>query len=421
MDLNGWDSAYAVNLSYVNAILSKPANIVSQFNQKQDAINIAGCFSGWEIVAGGSGQLLHLELKIASGTLTGLGNAADLAKVSAKFEVNLSFLPTDLPNKTKLVLNLKSVGKEDEPSKPGVIKPLNGSVIDPNGELSFAQKSILLPMLAQFLVDNDDNITFAFANVNAVSPDKSSSWLAPTACAYNYYTTGNGQLFLVVFAVTNNKSPSGLKLEVDSNLVSGTGNAYYGISQAMFLEHVVLPSMTKVYPGNKQDAFSFDAKNNAIVNKKHISLPGKKSGAITYYPVITSLKITLSASKIKTVASGSCDLKMGMSMTFSVTSNCSSSFDGSSGKLTIKKDAHPSTSHDAHIPWYDYLMGPIPDLIMAIVVPIVADGIASGLDASINTSFCEIGPLLLDWPGMTHFEIAGGELNAGFQMFGNVS
>ena len=420
MNLYGWDTGYATTINRLNKVLADPKGVLSSFSFAEQGWTIQGQFGQWSIIEGGAGQLLHLQTVIQSGTISGEGTAnAELSGISVQFEINLQFLPSELPNHKKLAFNFKRVGKTGTPSGPGVVTPLR--VIDPNKKLSFTQTAVLGAGIARCLVDKSPSISFAFAQLNLVPPNTDDSWLTPVECGYTYYETGGGASYLVILSATNKRDTSNLPRQVDSNLISGSGDVFFGISESQFLQHVILPVLPKVYSGTDTSYFKFEAEDNTIKNSKPIKLAGIKKGAITYHPKITQLTINVLGSTVESDASGSCDMKMGISMTFNIAGTSASSFNPATAQISLAKDPHPRKSHKAHIPWYLWFMGPIPDIILAIVVPIVADGIAEGLDSAIKKmSFVKAGPQNVQWPGMKKFTITGGGLNGGFQLSGNL-
>ncbi len=420
MDLYGWDTGYATTIDVVNSALADPKGVLSSFSLTVQDMTIEGQFGSWSIIDSGAGHYLHLQTDLASGTISGGGIAeTDLAGISVQFEINLLFLPGSLPNQKKLAFNFKSVGEKGTSSAPGVVTPLQ--VLDPDSMLNFTQTAVLGAGIALCLVDKAASISFAFAEINLVPPDTANSWLTPVECSYTYYQTGANAGYLIIFSTISQRDISKLSRAVDPKLISGGGNGFFAISELLFLNHVIRPIMPAVYSGTDATYYTFDSAARTIKNIKTIKLPGTKSGAITYYPEITSLAITVSGSSVVSVVSGSCDMHIGMSMTFSVTSSSAASFNVKTSQLTLSRDPNPRATHKAHIPWYDYLMGPVPDIIMAIVVPIVADGIANGLNAAVkNLSFARAGPQGVQWPGMKEFLITGGELDGGFRLSGKV-
>jgi len=419
MDLYGWDTGYATTIAEVNKALADPQTVLRSFAVTEQGMTVQGSFGAWSIVAGGAGELLHLQTAIASGAITGGGAPnAELAGLAVLLEINLQFLPSKLPSRQDLGFSFQRVGKPGQPCAPGVVTPLR--VLDPDKKLSFLQEALLGAAVAQCLVDKASAISFAFASIG-VAPS-ADSWLTPVTCGYAYFQTGAGDGYLVVLGATDARDTSRLSRQIDPELVTGAGSGFFAISEALFLQYVIQPVLPSVYPGTDATCFRYDAAHKRIDATKPIGVGGVKSGAITYNPKITALSITVSGGNVVASASGNCDLGIGMSMTFSVTSTSASSFDVAKAELSLAKDPNPKESHDSHIPWYDYLMGAIPDIIMAIVVPVVADGIASGLSSAVKgMSFAKAGPQSVHWAGMKSFVISGGQLNSAFRLWGQLN
>ncbi len=420
MNLYGWDTGYATTIAEVNQALANPAARPAAFNVAAQGMGVQGQFGAWSIVPGGAGELLHLQTLIASGSISGAGApTADLTGLAVVLEINLELLPSNLPTQKDLKFNFKTVGKVGSPSGPGVVTPI--LVLDPNKKLTFEQEAIFGAAIAQSLCDQSGAVSFAFANINLAPPSAAATWLTPVSCAYSYYQTDGGAGYLVILSATDARDTSGLSRKIDPDLVVGNGNGFFAISQALFLRNVIQPILPKLYSGTDASFYRFDTASCSLFATKAIGLPGTQSGAITYYPEITGLQIGVSGSNVTAAASGDCDLKMGMSMTFSVRSKSASAVDPVTGELSLAKDPNPSESHDSHIPWYDYLMGAIPDIIMAIVVPVIADGIASGLSSQIKgMQFADAGAQNVHWAGMKQFTIGGGQLNSDFRLWGTL-
>ena len=421
MKLDGWDTGYATTISQVNLLLGDPSAVPTVFGLVVQGMTVQGVFGPWSIVTEGGGELLHLQTMIASGTMSGGGApaAADLTGIAVVLEINLLLLPPSLAGERELRFNFKTVGTADTPSAPGVVKPLK--VLDPAKKLNFEQGAVLGAAVAQCLVEQASAITFHFARINIVPPDAGASWLTPVSSVYSYYQTDGGAGYLVVLSATDARDTTNLSRKIDPDLISGPGDAFFAISEGLFLQHVIMPILPSLYAGTDASYFAFDAVNQAVRATQAIGLGGVKSGLITYYPEITGLQITISGANVLVAVSGDCDLHAGMSLTFSVSSTLAASVAAGTGGLTLARDANPSISHDSHIPWYDYLLGPIPDIVMAIIVPMIADGIASGLSQAIGgLSFAEVAAQNVQWPGMKKFTIGGGELNGDFRLWGTL-
>lgn len=108
-----------------------------------------------------------------------------------------------------------------------------------------------------------------------------------------------------------------------------------------------------------------------------------------------------------------------MSMTFRISCSCPAAFDAHSGKLSFLADPKPQESHDSHIPWYDYLLGPIPDLIISLVVPSIASGIAGNLTSQLqNLALVNSPPQSVQWAGLGRMQVQNAGLATSFYLVG---
>lgn len=416
MNLFGWDTAYATHFQTLNAALKGATDMPQAFSVSGSGLSASGRFGDWQVQPGSSGTLLHIASTLVSGKITG-GNDpdGDLAGVIVTFEVDLTLLPTGVAGQKALRLNLQKAGKRASAADSGVVQPYD---LGPPGlSLGIAQQAFLPGALAQFLVDNAAAFSFAFARANLVAPG-AGGWLEPVSLAYSSYENGTDS-YLVLYGATDGRDVSALPRSVDPALLSGPGPAYFAVSGGLFLNNVVRPVMPDVFAGTSKADYGFDAATPAVTSGASIHLPGVKSGAIWYYPILDHVRVTLDGAHVVIAVSGSADLYMGMSMTFSVTSRCPASFDPAKDVIAIARDPSPSSSHDSHIPWYDYLLGLIPDVIMAIVVPIIAGDVADTLGKELSgIAFAKAGPQSVAWPGITGFAPNAGGLNGAFQMSG---
>jgi len=72
MDTYGWDTVYAVSTEKVNIALAENLQqLITAFDQPDAEgfpVSAKGTFSKWEVVEGGSGQIIYLKLTISEGT-----------------------------------------------------------------------------------------------------------------------------------------------------------------------------------------------------------------------------------------------------------------------------------------------------------------------------------------------------------------
>jgi hypothetical protein len=422
MDTYGWDTVFAVSLDSVNSSLARSFGAIPQnFSLSGTdfvAYQLQGSFESWQIIPGGSGQVLWMQLNIASGSYTLGTETGNLAGVAVQVEVSLQLIPATTPQASNLVFNLKAVGQAGQPLQPGLVTPLS-TVLDPNHALNPDMVSTLPSLMATFLVNNASLVTYVFASIQPANSGP-ETWLTPQGSDYLYAQTDSGAGYLAILSVTSSQDISQLPRQIDPSILNSLQNAVFVISQDLFLRNVIMPVLPAAY-GHGSTTQTFTYSNGAISNTQSIGLDGVQKGAITYYPEITSLSITVSGGSLNTSISGGCDLKMNMSMTFKISCSCPAAFNSANRTLFFLPDPAPQESHDSNIPWYDYLLGPIPDLIISLVVPAIASGIAGNLTSQLqNFALINSPPQSVQWAGLGPMEVQSAGLSTSFYLLGDL-
>ena len=170
MQTYGWDTVFVINTSRVNAALAAHKNeMLMEFDGSlgaDAAVSAAGKFQAWEVVQGGSGQILYLNLpilegvlKVGEGLLTSglqevIAHEVSLAGISVVMSLQLKMLPrSGSPEDSEyqdLKFDIEQVGTGNP--GPGLVTPV--TVVDPVGRLSQTDRAFLLAVLAEFLVAN---------------------------------------------------------------------------------------------------------------------------------------------------------------------------------------------------------------------------------------------------------------------------
>ncbi len=422
MNLYGWDTASVVQVAQLNKALASAKNpclhvFSSQLGSEATA---SGEIGTWALV-GGSGDLLHLELPLTTGSITTGSGATKMTTtfkdISVILEITLTLLPSNVQKEQQdLLFNFKKVGKSRSPGEDGVIVPLQMN--DPNHQLKDEQTALLPVLVAQYLVDHASTISFVFASLNLAKP-ANNSWLTPIKFGYSYYQEQSGTGYIVIYGVVTDRDVSKLNRQVDPLLIKGSAIAFYAISDAMLLKHVILPLLPNSYTyRDTHGAFTFDPASNSIKNTKGIYVQSIKNGLLWYYPIINSLQVTVTGNALRTSATGTCNMYMGITLNFSVTTNCQAVFDDKQATLSFAKDPNPQKSHSTSWAWYAYLWGGA-DLIELIIVAAISDELSTSLNASISkTGLAQAMPQSVKWAGLENFTIQGGELNGAFRIWG---
>ncbi len=419
MNTFGWDTVFVLTMDRANqALASGGSQLLTSISVRTTQpinMELNGQFTSWKIVPGGSGKLLHLQLTFGSGTITVANQNASLNGVGVVVEVSLDLLPESGAQQV-LRFSMLQAGKPGDAGKPGVVTPVtvvNAQALPPQ------HVAMLLEYIPQYLVQNASRISYALATVNLFQPG-SGSWLAPRQCDYAFERRVNAPDCLAVLGSMTAGNISGLPRQIDPALMQAGNTGAFLFTGDLFLEHVVLPMVPTTLRADAKN-FYFDSGQHAIRNHNSFGAVSVKKGAVTYHPSIDSFTMTVNGGSLQTQLSGSCDLGLNISMSFSITINNAVVFDPSSQTLRFQPDANPSQHHDSHIPWYDYFLGPIPDIIMAAVVPSIAGGIADNLTQFASSStIASKPPTPVHWTGMGSFSVKAAGLETALYLRGDV-
>lgn len=432
MQTFGWDTVFIVSISRINAALAaNSTTLVMSFDAALDSappVSANGKFNTWEIVPGGDGKLLYLKLPIHEGLLiVGEEDTAreiSLAGVAVVMSLELTLLPSYSgldrgSGLQELKFLIDKVGYEQIPPAPGLITPV--TVIDPSGRLSVADKALLSSLLANFLVENANQISYVFATINLVPPH-SNSWLAPVSSDYAYLDkTGTGNGYLAILSVTDARDITHLHHTPDPDVIAASQTASFVISQDLFLKNVILPYLAAAYQ-TTPDSFYFDVQSHAIRNRHSFTTLAVKEGAITYYPQIDQLLIVTTTDGLGTTIEGSCSLYAGISMTYKIRTHNKAQFYPIDKAIAFLPDPKPQSSHHADIPWYYWFLGLLVKPIVDAVVEAIADGIAESLDnfAGQALSLAKNPPHSIQWTDTEPLDVTVAGVDGSFYMMGHV-
>nr|WP_295870513.1 TULIP family P47-like protein [uncultured Chitinophaga sp.] len=427
MNTFGWDTVYVVTIDKINAsLLSNKEKLILQFDTQKNIelpVRAMGHFSHWEIVQGGSGAILYLKLGISDGkaVFTDTHPEYDLAGTSLVVAVQLAMLPGQAQTASEeLRFDIRTVGQIGDPPQPGNITPV--VFHDPNGKLDSAQHAILMVALSNYIMENARQISYVFATINLVPPS-TNNWLTPFRSAYAYMSRHNASGALAILSVTTDRNINELPLQVDGQLLSPGYDASFGISRELFLKHVMMPALPAVFGNGATSAyFVYNAATGHLQSTRDIPMNGVKSGAITYYPVLSSFRLTTTGDGLSSNYEGSCDLKAGINMRFWIDPKNQAIYDNNRKTLDFLPDPNPSYRKDVHIPWYWWFLGLLPRAITEIIVQTVSSSIAQSMTADVSQylTLTRKPPTSVQWTGTERLDIQTASLNMGFYMQGNL-
>ncbi|HAP58005.1 MAG TPA: hypothetical protein DCR93_00295 [Cytophagales bacterium] len=416
MDTKGWDIIYIASADKCNDSLQQNmSKLITGFDYEVGKVKLQGTFDTWKIVQGGSDKYVHFEMPIKSGSLDINGNKTDLAGVTPIMSIKLDFVSNPQDANTKnLIFSLK----KDPPSSKD--KDVFTVKVDARDKPTITPKSnpvawgVMNSTLPELFQAHKEELSYVFAQINLVPP-QDASWISPKEIDFAYLDAKGGHF--VIFTCVENKDTSSLPRVPDTSILDTENDLFVCVSEKMVLQHLIQPGLPDGFGhGAKASNFEYKAKTDIagqmeigkIVNHGNLATKAAQWAADYYYPEINDLEITISNSDLHVYTGGYFDITglAGASCSFSVTMNNAFSFDATTQEFAFKKDPNPSTSHEKHIPWYDWvLVAPffagLVALILALVTNAVTSSVTSSISGSQNTKLNGGLKKAVSWTGIT--------------------
>jgi hypothetical protein len=442
VDTKGWDAVFVSSVAVVNKQLAaNMSHLITTFDFRQGNVHFYGDFGPWQVTLNGSGKLvrfetpmnhLTLELTAAGGKVTTM----PFQNVKPVMEMQLSFIGNPSNSQVKeLRFNCTVKGSKPGDQTPGAVTtvtPDASGQISENNPDTAAAWGLLNEHLPELFIANRDSLNYVFAQVNLVPP-ASDSWLAPKRFEYLYVNPVAGNTgFLAVLAVTTDRDISGLKLEIDGSLLDTTHEVFVAISEGLFLQQVIMPSLPSAF-GNGATAANFvyqaaTPTSGQIVNQGQLSAGSVREGAIDYYPKINSLSITIDGDKAVTVTNGSFDITglLNAYVTYDVTVRNAFHYDTATNTFSFLNDPNPSVNYDKHVPWYDYVFAliggaiilAIVDTVISLVTDSIADSVSHSTGSGGQNTVAQAGAIVVAWNGLEHIQVQSATLAQAFSLCG---
>lgn len=442
MDMGGWDVIYASSVSRLNAVLaqSRPQLLASFSYSDQTGVEFSGDFGPWQIVSGGSANRINVQVPITQGTLSGpgLASAVSLEGVGPVLNIALALVEGASANTLDLKFDIQVSDNSPGPAAEGQVIVANPDVSgllaqrDPTGVAA----SMLRANLPECFVANADKISFVFASV--FMDPQNATWMKPKATGISYFGSTDGSLQAVAIKTITQSpwGPDGLSTAVDPSLLGGGGNLFFALSQAAFMENVLLPSVPKaIGNGVSADTFKFNGPNHpdeqnacSITNAKNFSTPPVEHEGTHYYPEITGFRINISDNQITTIANGQFDVTglAGASVSFDNLKVVNElTFDQSTQALKFQLVSRQSPSVDKHIPW-EYELMPGISLVIGGVILLVVELVVNAVDSAVQSALTGEGNLsvvilpldIAVWTGLSGINVSKAGLEQSLVMSG---
>ena len=310
---NGWDTVSICRITALNAQIKAnktyPASISYQSTRGQITYSLSGNFNAWQVICGGDGRNLKLNLPMQSGQYNGLDNGAgstfNLAEVSVEIEVNLSYFPIPNPDGAKDgSYDLKvNINKISESGQIAMVTSLN----DPLGTIDDINQSILRGLFEKWL-NVDENLRkfdtlFSTVIINNFGQQSEEyKWLRATAISYAYTdkNTEDSSIFGVL-CMTNGRPHDGLPNQIPAVDLQSDDNAIFLISREIFVKYQLLPSLPIIFNDSPDAQYVVD-QSGTTINATNLKLDSVRVGAIDYHPIAKSFEICFDETYIRTTA-----------------------------------------------------------------------------------------------------------------------
>jgi hypothetical protein len=418
VNLFGWDTASTLSLDAMNPRFGAATASDTSFSTSIGSITLRGQFGPWAIERGGSGQYVNIAIPLTAGSLGG-PQPADFHDITVHLEAVLRFNSVD-NGAQALALHLGQYVEEGG-SDPSIGPVYLLGVDDPAKQLNALQRPLLGKLVAHMLVANAHAYEHVFATSGLLgtgTPD----WLVPSALAY-VYTDGRQGGWVTIVAATYRRDVSGLQAAVDEALVAGDGNAAIAISGGLFLRYVLMPLLPAAFTlAGSAPSFGWNGIEMRVESMGSIPAGKTHYGLIDYYPQVDSIHVSLVGETLTTQIAGSCDLYMGIGLTYTVALQHHAVFQPKTGTLALVSAGPPASNHSvtgagAMVPGIAGLIA----LIVGGIATWIGSAVSSSLSGSLgDLTITRVPPLSVQWSGVSDFTITAAGLDDGLWMRGTV-
>lgn len=306
---NGWDTVSICRVTALNTVIKAKKTYPSSISHNIGKLSLSGDFDAWQVVTGGDGRNLKINVPIRSGTFIGRDPATDapinfdLAKVSVDVYVKLNYFPLPDPKIAndgtyELYVNTQSKDKSDPIA--AVV-----SLDDPSNKIDDTNQALLRLLFEKWLnmPENLKKFDTLFASVLINNMGKQSEeykWLRATTISYAYTDKGtDDSSILGILCMTNNRSATGLPNQLPAVVLQKDDNAVFLISREVFLEYQLKPSLPFVFTDSPGAEYNLD-KSGTTISAKNLTMNKVNVGGIDYSPVAEKFEICFDETYIRT-------------------------------------------------------------------------------------------------------------------------
>lgn len=298
----GWDTVFAVHIDDLNKVISARKTSPAGFSMTDpdDGVSVTGKFGTWQIVPGGSGGLLWMQIPFHDTLLTINGKAQGPMSGVATIELRLRFLDEDAgdPASPRKLLTVRSgAGPSGERAATVNIKSADQGGVAPGFQAKIALET-LLDLWMNSHLDEFQHV-FAAVDVNDAAAHDRFQWLQPTHVDYAYSDLGSGDGLLAVLCMTESRPPIGLAQQVVPAAIPTGQRAGFLISKRRLLDKLVLPMMPQLFEGTQGSDFALSQSGESIgMATQSVSFTVKASKGSTYKAQLMSFQLSLIADQL---------------------------------------------------------------------------------------------------------------------------
>lgn len=302
---NGWDTVSICRVTALNERIKSDQTYPENIQEMQNPFTLEGKFAAWQVVTGGDGRNVKLNVPMASGTYVGLNNEKfDLSGISVDIYVTLSYfpLPKEKVEDGHYKLYVQSVQQDQANPIASVI-----ALKDPNKKLDSINKSILRGLFESWLNKKENlekfNTLFATILINNMGKESEEyKWLRATTISYAYTDSGSEETSIFgILCMTNDRSADGLPRQLPAIALEKDDNAIFTISREVFVKYQFKPALPFIFPESPKAVYDIDS-SGTVVNCKGINLDKVRVGAIDYEPVAEQFEVSFDENYIQTTA-----------------------------------------------------------------------------------------------------------------------
>ena len=319
---NGWDTVSICRVSALNTrIATEKTYPTEQMKYEEGQIAVTGFFAPWQIVTGGDGKNIKLNIPFESGTYTGInmgaGTQFDMKDVSVDIYIKLNYFPLPKPQAEdgSYDLQVKTTQTEDMDPIAAVI-----ALHDPNKKIDDVNASVLRGILEKWLniPENLAKFDALFATVlinNMGNQSEEYKWLKATTISYAYTdkNTEESSIFGIL-CMTNNRSADGLPNQLPAVDLQSDENAVFLISREVFVKYQLMPAMPYIFEDSPNASYEVDDAGTTV-SCKNLKMEDVRVGAINYHPVAETFEMCFDETYITTTAKIKTNISPGIDTT----------------------------------------------------------------------------------------------------------